>query len=69
MHFDLEKRLAIAKVEFEEMEIEKQRLLTVISKNEDEFENFLKKEWNKSKVLQRKITIWEVLLRKWKRKK
>ena len=64
---DLEKRLALAKVEFEEMEIEKQKLLNVISKNEDEFENLLKKEksmMNQINSVMRKIMIWEVLLRK-----
>ena len=41
---DLETRLALAKVEFEEMEHSKVKLLTDLSKWEDEIETFLKKE-------------------------
>ena len=40
----LETRLALAKVEFEEMEFSKVKLLTDLSKCEDEIESFLKKE-------------------------
>jgi hypothetical protein len=43
-NFDLETRLALAKVEFEEMEIKKENLLCEISNNEDEIENSQKKE-------------------------
>ena len=41
---DLETRLAMAKVEFEEKELEKQTLLTKLSNQDDEIEHFLKQE-------------------------
>jgi hypothetical protein len=43
---DLKTQLALAKVEFEEKEISKEKLLGKISKNEDEIEDFLEKERN-----------------------
>ena len=41
---DLKTRLAVAKVEFEEMEIEKSKLVTEIIKNEDTIEDYIKGE-------------------------
>ena len=41
---DLETRIALAVVNFEELEMKKETLLTKISNHEDEIENFLKNE-------------------------
>ena len=41
---DLEKRLAMAKIEFEEMELAKENQIADISKRDDEIENLLKAE-------------------------
>ena len=50
---DLETRLALAKVEFEEMEIQKEDMLKRISKHDDEIETFVTGE----KVLTEKIKV------------
>jgi hypothetical protein len=56
----LETRLTLAVVNFEELEIKKEILLTKISEHENEIENLLKNEKRISeevKVLQKKMTI------------
>ena len=69
----LECRLELAKEEFENMEIKKEELIRVISKNKDEIETLVAKERlfnNKVSSLSRentdlKKTIDESVLRKW----